>query len=154
MWWGYRDSITDLPTLTSYLWASQGCLISLPPDKTKDLENEQRPRRKCSTAWVRRVSNRQITHLTLHNSFRCMGFTLGDKRSLPAVYNSFATQIYIAVLKKIKRAPRVLTRSPVEVTCIKILTWRKMKRNYRHDGKRILLSIHDIHTLHVIYTHI
>ena len=45
-------------------------------------------------------------HLTLHNSIRCMGFTLGDKRSLPAVYNSFVTQIYITVLKKIKRAPR------------------------------------------------
>ena len=100
------------------------------------------------------MSNRQIAHLTLHNSIRCMGFTLGDKRSLPAVYNSFVTQIYITVLKKNKESPKVLTMRPVEVTCVKILTWRKMKRNYRHDGKCILLSIHGIHTLHVIYTHI
>lgn len=29
-----------------------------------------------------------------------------------------------------------------------------MKRNYRHDGKCISLSICNIHTLHVIYIHI
>lgn len=29
-----------------------------------------------------------------------------------------------------------------------------MKRNYRPDGKCIPLSIHDIHTLYVIYTYI